>query len=156
MVSFRACLTLALSVHLHSAGWIALWTDGTLGSIPNGCEPWMRPAQAICSNCWQLVVMANTVSDLFSVLVQQTRKEFKSPEFEFYVWPSPTSTTGVNIFFLIQSSGCNIYSIQMQSFGFFPCFCCFPPKLMRFNLQAGTEKAIEKQQWPQKPGTPLV
>jgi len=58
-------------------------------------EPWMRPVQTVHSHCWQLITLTNTVSDLFSVSVAETRKKTTSPEFESYVYPSPSSTMGM-------------------------------------------------------------
>lgn len=107
-------------------------------------QQWMRHAQGVrwLTTILMLTILGSTISDLFSVSVAETRKDLRSPECESFVYPSPTSTMGT-ILFLFWNNGYNIFPIQIHKFGFFPNFYCFPLKLMKFNLQTGTEKAIE-------------
>lgn len=97
-------------------------------------EPWLRPAQAVHSCCWQVITLADTASDLLSVSVAETRKELRSLEFEFCVHPSPPSTMGKLFFWFGVVVILYIFPIRMHSFGFFSPLLLLSAKLMRFNF----------------------
>lgn len=109
-------------------------------------EPWMSPAQAVHSPCWQVITLADTASDLLSVSVAGTRGELRSLEFESCVHPSPPLTMGDYFPGLEYWLSCAF--VYTESFGISPHFYCFSAKLMRFCFLWESNRKTKVAKYP--------